>query len=173
MQYCTLQLCVWMLLSLAIEADSLSHDQSNCDSQTDIFVRAADTPDCNGKQPCHNLPQYLSKPQCYFTSNTTINFLPGIHLLEENITVSEVSNLTLVGSSQGFTATIWCSGAQVGLVFKYVTNLSILKLSFIHCGRIIPQYVVKYLWIELQKVFSQIQAALFMINVHTYFFFLS
>jgi len=52
-------------------------------SQTDIFVRAADTPDCNGKQPCRNLPQHLSKPQCYFTSNATINFLPGMHLLEE------------------------------------------------------------------------------------------
>jgi len=89
---------MWILLSLAIETNLLSHDQGNCSSQTDISLKAADTQDCNGKQSCYNLSEYLSSPQCYFASNTTIHFLPGIHLLEENITVSGVSNLTLVGS---------------------------------------------------------------------------
>jgi len=150
---------MWILLSLAIEGNSLPHDQGNCGSPTDIFVKAADTQDCNGKQSCYNLSEHLSSPQCYFASNTTIHFLPGIHLLEENITVSGVSNLTLVGSStnnsQDPTATIQCSGAQVGLVFQCITNLSIMKLSFINCGRIIPKYLLEKLtqWFEIKQLY--------------------
>jgi len=150
---------VWILLSLLIEADSLFSDNQgicSCGSQTDIFVRSAGTLDCNGKQPCLNLPQYLFSPQCYFTSYTTIQFLPGIHLLEENITVSGVSNLTLVGSFQGPTATIRCSGAQIGLVFMHIVNLSVQKLLFIHCGCIVSKYLPEIqIWNEAWKNFSQ------------------
>ena len=166
MQTCKFQMCMWILTSLAIEANSLPHDQGNCGSQMDIFVRAANTQDCNGKQSCYNLSEYLSSPHCNFSSNTTIHFLPGIHLLEENITVSGVSNLTLVGSStnssQGPTSTIQCSGVQVGLAFQHTTNLSIMKLSFINCGRIISKNLL--MWFEMWMDF---RAAVFVKDVHT------
>ena len=168
MQTCILEMCMWILLSLAIETNLLSHDQGNCSSQTDISLKAADTQDCNGKQSCYNLSEYLSSTQCYFASNTTIHFLPGIHLLEENITVSGVSNLTLVGSStnssQGPTSTIQCSGAQVGLVFQNITILSIMKLSFINCSLIISKYLLEK---PMQWFKIDFQAAVIVIDVHT------
>jgi len=161
-------MCMWILLSFAIEVSSLFHDQDNCGGEIDIFIKAADAEDCNGKRFCYNLSEYLSSPHCNFSSNTTIHFLPGIHLLEENITVSGVSNLTLIGSStnssQGPTATIRCSGAQIGLVFQNITILSIMKLSFINCGRIISKYLPEkpMQWFEMD-----FQAAVFVIDVHT------
>ena len=172
MQNNRLQMCVWVLLSLVIEAGLLSHDQDNCGSEMDIFVKPAGTLDCNGKQPCYNLSEYLSSPQHCFTSNTTVNFLPGIHLLEDSITVSEVNNLTLVGSSatssQGPTAIIECGGAQGGLVFHHITNLSIRKLSLMHCGRNVSENLnVPLIFRTQSKVPKNFQAALLVHNVHT------
>ena len=86
--------------------------------------------------------------------------------------MSDVNNLTLVGnsvnSSQGPTATIQCSYTQVGLVFQHMTNFCILKLSFIHCGRILSDHLFNsQMWIEPWEDFPQFQAALFVTNVHT------
>ena len=95
----------------------------------EIFVKPADTQDCDGNHPCHNLLEYVSHPQYYFTSNTTIHFLPGLHLLEQNITVSGVKNLELVGSSfdasKGPNAIVNCNGTQAGLILENITQLKI------------------------------------------------
>ena len=75
--------------------------------------------------------------------NTTVHFLPGAYLLGENITVRGVSNLSLVGSSvnssQGPSATIQCSHANVGLSFVGCTNLRIQEIAIRYCGRIISR----------------------------------
>ena len=133
----------------------------------EIFVKPADTHDCDGNHPCHNLLEYVSHPQYYFTSNTTIHFLPGLHLLEQNITISGVKNLELVGSSfnasKGPNAMIHCNGTQVGLIFEDITKLKIQNMMIVNCGRSLPSNI----WTPYTRKKITVFAALFVANVHT------
>ena len=49
---------------------------------------------------CHNLQHYLLNVTKYFTSNTQLVFLPGIHYLnsEITITIQDVNNISLIGN---------------------------------------------------------------------------
>ena len=162
-----LEMCnLILLLILSVRAASLPH---KCGSWTDVFVKPEDAQDCHGSHPCHSLSEYTSSSQCYFTSNTTVHFLPGAYLLGENITVRGVSNLSLVGSSvnssPGPSATIQCSRANVGLAFVGGTNLSIQKITIRHCGRIVSRdmigtYLYTYYWEDITAF-----TALFVANV--------
>ena len=57
---------------------------------------------CPPHQICHNLSYYISQPDSYFTSDTTIIFLEGKHSFDKNdlVHVSNVHNLTLKGQGQ-------------------------------------------------------------------------
>ena len=129
-------------------------------------MKPEDAQDCGGSHPCHSLSEYTSSSQCYFTSNTTVHFLPGAYLLGENITVRGVSNLSLVGSSvnssQGPSATIQCSRANVGLAFVHCTNLRVEKIAITYCGRIVSGETY---WYQVQDITTF--AALFVANVNT------
>ena len=130
-------------------------------------MKPADTQDCDGNHPCHNLLEYISHPQYYFTSNTTIHFLPGLHLLEQNITVSGVKNLELVGGSLNASkdpnAIIHCNGTQAGLIFENITNLKIQKIMIVNCGQSLPSNI----WTPYTLKKITVFAALFVANVHT------
>ena len=62
-------------------------------------------------------------------------FLPGVHALDVNITVANVSSLTLHGqSSSANIATIVCRGS-VGLSFTSMVEFKIHSLAFTSCSR--------------------------------------
>ena len=62
-------------------------------------------------------------------------FLPGDHVLDTNITVANVSRLTMHGeSSSGNRATVVCSGS-VGLSFTSLVDFKIDFLTFASCSR--------------------------------------
>ena len=66
---------------------------------------------------CDTLSQYAQEAEMYFTSNITMVFLPGVHVLDANITATNVTSLTLRGEfSSANIATIVCRGS-VGLSF--------------------------------------------------------
>ena len=72
---------------------------------------------------CATLSQYAQQPKSYFTSNTTMVFLPGDHILDVNITVANISRLTMWGeSSLGYAARVVCNGS-VGLSFMSIVDL--------------------------------------------------
>ena len=61
---------------------------------------------------CTTLSECAQEAELYFTSNTTMVFLPGDHDLDTNITVANVDRLTMRGESfSGKIATVVCSGA--------------------------------------------------------------
>ena len=61
-------------------------------------------------------------------------FLPGDHVLDMNITVANVTRLTMRGeSSSGTVATIVCSGS-VGLSFKNMAEFKVDSLVFTSCS---------------------------------------
>jgi len=88
-------------------------------------------------QLCYILSHIAENPMNYFSSNTTIIFLPGNHTIDTNrsITIANVSNITLEGSG----STIQCiKGRELGFVFIQVTNLSISNLHLHQCGAMLP-----------------------------------
>ena len=67
-------------------------------------------------------------------------FLSGDHVLDMNITVANVTRLTMHGeSSSGNTATIVCSGS-VGFLFTNMVDLKIDSLAFTSCSREYPEF---------------------------------
>ena len=84
---------------------------------------------------CDTLSKYAQEAKTYFSSNVTIVFLPGVHALDVNITVANVSSLTLHGqSSSANIATIVCRGS-VGLSFTSMVEFKIHSLAFTSCSR--------------------------------------
>jgi len=79
---------------------------------------------------CATLSEYaLQQAKLYFTSNTTMVFLPGDHTLDMNITVANISRLTMRGeSSSGYVATVVCNGS-VGLSFISMVDVQIHCLT--------------------------------------------
>ena len=90
---------------------------------------------CPHNNHCATLSEYAQEAELYFTSNTTMMFLPGNHTLDVNITVANISSLTMRGEScSGNMATVVCSGS-VGLSFTSMVNLKIDSLAFTSCSR--------------------------------------
>ena len=83
---------------------------------------------------CTTLSEYAQEAELYFTSNTTMVFLPGNHTLDTNITVTNVSRLTMRGESSSGRATVVCSGS-VGLSFTNIVDFKIDFLTFASCSR--------------------------------------
>ena len=54
---------------------------------------------CPHNTHCATLSENAQEAEVYFTSDTTIVFLPGDHALDTNITVSDVTRLTMHGKS--------------------------------------------------------------------------
>ena len=84
---------------------------------------------------CTTLSEYAQEAELYFASNTTMVFLPGDHTLDTNITVVNVTTLTMRGqSSSGNGATVVCDG-PVGLSFTSMVDLKMYSLAFTSCSR--------------------------------------
>ena len=85
---------------------------------------------------CTTLSEYAQEAELYFTSNTTMVFLPGDHVLNADITVANVAGLTMRGesSSGNDRATVVCNG-PVGLKFTNTVNFKIHYLAFTNCSR--------------------------------------
>ena len=79
---------------------------------------------------CATLSQYAQEAELYFTSNTTMVFLPGSHVLDRNITVANITRLTMRGrSSLGNIATVVRNGS-VGFHFTNIVDFNIDSLAF-------------------------------------------
>ena len=102
---------------------------------------------CLPHQICHNLSYYISQPQYFFTSNTSIIFLEGEHSFdrEDHVDVSNVHNLTLKGQGQWpvagaeetvmqSTVTINCTRGRGGFYFNTSHNITVEGLTVVNCG---------------------------------------
>ena len=84
---------------------------------------------------CATLSEYAQEAEMYFTSNTTMMFLPGDHVLDTNITVANVTRLTMWGEfSSNNMATVVCNGS-VGFSFTNMVNFNIYSLAFTSYNR--------------------------------------
>ena len=78
---------------------------------------------------CARLSVYAEEADLYFTSNTTMVFLPGDHVLDRNIKVANVNRLNMLGGSSSEIATVIRKGS-VGLSFTNMVDFKIYSLAF-------------------------------------------
>ena len=102
-----------------------------CSTEGIYYVRPADVSTCPG-QPCHNFSYYSENSQLFFTSNTTLYFLPGEHILGYVI-VTDVSNITLVGMVSAEHTILQCLG-EGGILFMNCKEIYMLQLTISNCG---------------------------------------
>ena len=103
--------------------------------QTEYFVKPNESTPCPAPQ-CHTLSHYLENTMQYFTSNTRISFLHGIHKINKSgkLLIKNTFNLTLTGYnvSSSNAATVCVQPAS--LKFENMENLVMKHLSIIYCG---------------------------------------
>ena len=94
------------------------------------------TPDDTTCHHCHNLQHYLFNATKYFTSNTQLLFLPGLHRLHTNLIIQNVHNISLIGSTTNGTTldTVIQCGSSVGIVMNNITSLHIKNMLFKKCS---------------------------------------
>ena len=109
---------------------------TSCSAQSTYYVTPTPDTPCPG-EPCHTLSEYVASQ--YFSSlpvNTTMEFLPGNHTLEQTISVTNLTWLTLHGDSSSFPeviSRIECTW-PAGFVFTDITELYINALAYTSCG---------------------------------------
>ena len=100
-----------------------------------VTLTASSCSSCPHSNHCATLSEYAQQAELYFTSNTTMVFLPGNHTLDMNITVVEVTGLPMhAESTSGNRATIVCS-VSVGLSFTRMVYFKMHSLAFTSCSR--------------------------------------
>jgi len=74
----------------------------------------------------------MHNTRVYFTSNTTLKFLPGRYNIktESSVVVSDVTVLAIVGSNN----TIIQCFENFGFMFLNVSNVTLQHLHFTYCG---------------------------------------
>ena len=90
---------------------------------------------CPHNTHCATLSEYAREAELYFTSNTTMVFLPGDHVLDVNITVANVSRLTMRGKSSSDNIATVVRNGSVGFSFTNMVDFNIYSLSFTSYNR--------------------------------------
>ena len=104
---------------------------SSCSAWSTYYVTPTPDTPCPGA-PCHTLSEYAA--DWHFNNNTTMEFLPGNHTLEQTVSVTNLTGLILRGdlsSLPEITSKIVCSSNSTGFVFREITGLHITALAFI------------------------------------------
>ena len=121
---------ILLVAVLLINTRSCSAENVYCVTPT-----ATSCSSCPHNTHCATLSEYAQEAEIYFTSNTTMVFLPGDHTLDTNITVANVARLTMRGeSSSGNIATVVRSGS-VGFNFTNMVDFNIHSLAFTSYNR--------------------------------------
>ena len=137
LQHMMTQYTPFTVLVATLLINTLSH--SSAENVYCVTPTATSCSSCPHSTHCTTLSEYAQEAKLYFTSDTTMVFLPGDHTLDTNITVGNVTGLTMCGeSSSGNIATVVCSGS-VGLSFTSMVEFKIDSLAFTSCNR---KYVI-------------------------------
>lgn len=93
---------------------------------------------------CYKLEHYLLNSTKYFTNNTQMLLLSGIHVLKYNLIIQNVHNISLIGNPTSGTG-IFTTDTYAYILIINVSRLTIKHLLF-HCTYNIPTF---YKWVPL------------------------
>ena len=119
------------VLTLALTVVLLALPSLNCG--VTLHVRPTSTNTSCPPCPCHTLSEYAQDPGQYFNdSNLTLQFLPGNHTLDVNLTITNINQLEIHGAM--LPTKVVCT-SHVGFTFSNISKLSIDGLAFVACAR--------------------------------------
>ena len=145
----------WSTIFIILVAALLIGNIFYCSAENVYCVTptASSCSSCPQNIHCATLSEYAQEAGKYFTSNTTIVFLPGDHTLDTNITVANVAKLTMHGqSTSGDRATVVCSGS-VGFCFMSMVDFKIDYLAFRSCSR---RYIIASVIPDIPRAIVQV-----------------
>ena len=97
-----------------------------------LHVRPRSTNTSCPTQLCQTLSEYAQNPGQYFNdSNFTLQFLPGNHTLDINLTITNISQLKICGAVPQ--TRVVCD-SRVGFTFSNIYKVSINSLAFVSCA---------------------------------------
>ena len=121
-----------IILLLSIVCPSLSEE---------YYVVAEEGVSCPNGLMCRDLNYYVNQSEVYFTSNTTLTFLQGTHVLDQDgpVVIRGVTNLTLQGlgvleDGIDSTVVISCKNRPSGFFLRDFDNVVLLGLTIVDCG---------------------------------------
>ena len=121
--------------SVVITLTVLLAIQPVCCTQSTYYVKP--TPDtlCPSES-CLTLSEYAQGSGPFFTSNTTMVFLPGDHRLYNDMGITNITTFTMVGDATTLpeiTSNIVCTG-PAAFIFQNISYLKIHALELSYCG---------------------------------------
>ena len=82
--------------------------------------------------PCLTLEEYVTQQGRYFTNDSLFHFYPGIHFLNDSLTLSNVHNVTMQGfSSNGQKATVVVNDIFISINWKNCEYVQIYSIDII------------------------------------------
>lgn len=97
---------------------------------------------------CANLSTYATKPNDYFSSNSTLVMLPGKHKLNANFLVANLSHFQIMKDlnfSPSSNASVSVSCGNIGqFTFDGISNVSISNLQLMRCKNISITSALKF-----------------------------
>ena len=119
------------VLTLALTVVLLALPSLTCG--VTLHVRPTSTNTSCPTLPCQTLSEYAQDPGKYFNdSNLTLQFLPGNHTLDINLTITNINQLEIHGAL--LPTRVVCD-SRVGFTFSNIHRVSIDGLAFVACAR--------------------------------------
>ena len=111
---------------------------------------------------CHNLQHYLLNATKYFTSNTQLLFLAGLHHLHTDLIIQNVHNISLIGSTANGTTpdTVIQCNSSAGVVMTNITNLVLSNMTINNCGHSVAVDLKDCSYVQCSHVVVQGQTSL-------------
>ena len=136
------------VLTLALTVVLLALPSLTCG--VTLHVRPTSTNTSCPTHPCHTLSEYAQDPGQYFNdSNLTLQFLPGNHTLDINLTITNIHKLEIHGAL--LPTKVFCT-SHVGFAFYNIHRVSIDDLAFVACATRRHTYYTTYYGLHLQSV---------------------
>ena len=100
-----------------------------------LYVRPTSANTSCPTHPCHTLSEYAQDPGQYFNdTNLTLQFLPGNHSLDLNVTITSIHQLEILGDSSAVVPTRVVCYSSFGFILKDIIKMKIEGLAFISCA---------------------------------------
>ena len=120
----TLLLSLWLLSAITL------HCSTSLTVAKEVFVTPSENVTCSSQSPCLTLNEYAREADLYFVDNTTFIFSPGVHHLDVQLNLENLSNLTLLGSYE-VEVTHIILGQAVNITWTNCVNAEICHLEFV------------------------------------------
>ena len=122
--------------SLVLTLALLSAIQLVCSApESTYYIRPAPDTPCPA-EPCLTLSEYAQGIDHFFTSNTTLVFLPGDHSLDRDVVIANVTRIAVLGdptSLPEITSRVTCI-SPAALVFQNISELHLSGMGVSFCG---------------------------------------